>query len=151
MSIIILFDGHIHLCHMVSLLNFAAGFDGRDEFFAINETLIKAAFRSCSKEFCISYKFMGIDKGGEDRVFSARVKKRIGSSRSCNGTAVTDFAFFSSIIEDGMASKKESKQSPHSEENEGDSSEQLKPGETMLRCALLLFFVESGSGFLLWV
>ena len=54
-------------------------------------------------------------------------------------------------IEDGMASKKESKQSPHSEENEGDSSEQLKPGETMLRCALLLFFVESGSGFLLWV
>ena len=75
MSIIILFDGHIHLCHMVSVLNFAAGFDVRDEFFAINETLIKAAFRSCSKEFCISYKFMGIDKGGEDRVFSARVKK----------------------------------------------------------------------------
>ena len=68
----------------------------------MNETMIRAAFKGCGREFIFSYDTdMGIEMGG-DCVISARVGKRIGNAREARST-VTDFALFSNFIEEGIA------------------------------------------------
>ena len=70
----------------------------------MNETMIRAAFKGCGREFIFSYDTdMGIEMGG-DCVISARVGKQIGNARE-GRSAVTDFTLFSNFIEEGIAEK----------------------------------------------
>ena len=66
----------------------------------VDADLIKTAFSKGDNEFAITYEDMGIKEGGE-RVFSGRVGKRIGSTRT-GRSVVTDFGVYANEIEEGI-------------------------------------------------
>ena len=66
----------------------------------VDANLIKTAFSKGDNEFAITYEDMGIEEGGE-RVFSGRVGKRIGSTRT-GRSVVTDFGVYANEIEEGI-------------------------------------------------
>ena len=98
--------------HLVTPLNAVCGYDGREALLAVTEQPIKATFRKYSVEFCVLYTSMGIEEGGEDGIFSVRLKKRIGSARMGNCSVITDFAFFPNFIDQGLTAKNEGQPPP---------------------------------------